>query len=500
MHWIDTDEGDAAPASNKMRGDLPQSTISISSNLGLAQSPRRRSIRHVSSMEIVLPPMPEEEGEETLSDQNSDENDRANAGDVQDQGDDDSAVGGYESMPKLHSASVLHRLRSGDSQSSYHELDDSRDLESQQTIHKSQPSRISWLFGGAQKKEASPRASTRGGGGENDSGVALTGMHPPENTHTVETESTGTPNKESAGRSRFSFLQTILQSHKEENGDFSQPDLSVGEFRQARGLKRVRQKPSNTTYVASTRATRIFRDGLGCAVGGVLLDVLLVKSVEFTLRFVEVKLREALPPVSMTFQLDAESNGRERTSDTLSGSGLDVANLVLDGADISRVKHVEIIVHLLKVPMREAIGMVQSWASRMVGTDIPDHWDAFVQENPATFERLVRERKLKLARKNQYGYSPVESAGKSVDSPQPTVDSLDMTRGSTISENSTDTATQKDLLVTALSLRYCNITARGIGILVDSLRLNQTLVSLNLCGNFINTAAAAASLGMPPAF
>jgi hypothetical protein len=46
-----------------------------------------------------------------------------------------------------------------------------------------------------------------------------------------------------------------------------------------------------------------------------------------------------------------------------------------------------------------------------------------------------------------------------------------------------------------LSVRYCDITARGVGILVDSLRWNHHLAALDLCGNSIDTDASAASLG-----
>jgi hypothetical protein len=409
---------------------------------------------------------------------------------------------GNESWPDISAVRIIKRMRSGDSTASYNELDDV-EAQTQPAAAQSHPrnnrgSRVSWLFG----RVSTPKKGSLTGTNDvmapanTDAFTARKALESKDDEEDLPAPPA--PRKSNAGPSRFSFLKNIVQSYKEEQG----PDTLQGADFGFRGVRGTKGTPVQQNMpMASTRSTRMFGDGLGSAVGGVAVEGLIVRPVEFTLRQLEVSLREVLPVASLALshQTSDRCVGNERSSDQslFRNDATDPLHLILDGMNISREKHVEMLIWLLKTPLKEGIVMMRKWASVAVGNEIPDHWDDFVQENSNAFVSRVKARHMRLPQKRapsdpSRSSSPLANHsihGHDSFSSMTTTSSSDAVGQRLPSEGGTD------MHLVGLSVRYCDITARGVGILVDSLRWNHHLAALDLCGNSIDTDASAASLG-----
>ena len=161
---------------------------------------------------------------------------------------------------------------------------------------------------------------------------------------------------------------------------------------------------SLTNFPQSTRARERAVDGFGAVIGGVLFDKLVIKKIEFTPRYLELKLHEILPIIVNKSQMDNVTSisplnlnkltpAKELTSNI--GSILTEGYLILDGVDFSREKHVEIIIKVLDLQIEKSIELLKSWVDNSIdlSTDIPDHWEDFINKNFSVFSQKVREAK-----------------------------------------------------------------------------------------------------------
>jgi hypothetical protein len=314
---------------------------------------------------------------------------------------------------------------------------------------------------------------------------------------------------------RFTTLKQILGQHNDQDGTSlkSSPTASAGEMKGVKGTKTdlVMSENGNGLNNAnhhSARAREKCPDGIGAIIGGVLFEKLVVRRIEFSPRLLEVRLREILPliswkneKISTTTPLNTnkitpfhelamlDAAGNQQQQQFLSYDG----HLILDGVDFSRDKHVEILIRVVDLPIEKSVELLQGWVSNSIenaGSDIPDHWEDFVANNILLFSQKVKELK-DYSQPHSSSSSAVPSSGSFGHLPP------SPRHGPGIQSKSRSHDARKDELqhIQHLDLRYCHITNRGVALLVDSLRKNNYLLSLNLTGNSISHDSAAASLG-----
>lgn len=276
----------------------------------------------------------------------------------------------------------------------------------------------------------------------------------------------------------------------------SNSNSNLSEAGDIKGIKGTKIEPlvsgGITQATASARARERLPDGLGAIIGGVLFEKLIVKKVEFTPRYLELKLVDIMPlPINKSEQYLKPLNANKITPfrELISGTNnlsYD-RHLILDGVDFSREKHIEILIRVLDLPIEKSVEMLKDWVSKSIEqatSDIPDHWEDFITNNSTVFSQKIRELKEQIT--DNRSSPPLLS----IDSSYP--------RDSSRSNNSNSKNSQhsdEDSFIQHLDLRYCQITNRGISLLVHSLRANEKLKTLNLTGNMINRDSAAASLG-----
>jgi len=453
---------------------------------------------------------------------------------------DDSLGESYKSSCKTDSGKIsVERIHSHDSQctssvdapnksrsilrmlsnESYNELD-AVDVEAQhrtqpEIVQESRPSRISQSIHkllGIVRKESDV---THGDNAETTNVMrqnSTAGDEKRESSLVVDTHG-------SQPRSRFSFLRAMLHPNVSPRGE---SDMSFGDFGDLKGIKGSRPVP--TSLPSGSRTTRAVGDGLGAAVGGVDFEALLVKKSEFSVRTLELQLKDIKPAPTLKLR-DEKAMGQNRgspsspTASELFREDTDINPLFLslNGTDLSREKHLEMIIKIIKLPITESISMVQSWSVAGVTGDLPHHWGTFVEQNPVAFSEKVktcrdgggfRYRIQRTDSGSPRSSAPLvsldESGNESISFPRTIPDSFSKrvpSPDSSLDIYSTHNTngSSRDLLceefIHGLSLRYCDITPRGVSILVDSLRQNSTLRTLDLQGNHISRDNAAASLG-----
>jgi hypothetical protein len=276
----------------------------------------------------------------------------------------------------------------------------------------------------------------------------------------------------------------------------------------------------NNANTQSARAREKCPEGVGAIIGGVLFEKLVVKKNEFSPRLLELRLRDILPLASWknekistsTTPLNTNKITPFREVEVMTGNQQFLSydgHLILDGVDFSRDKHVEILIRVIDLPIEKSLELLEGWitnsiehaattvmnssASAAASGEIPEHWEDFIANNILIFSQKVKEMKESSSQ-----------AMSSSSSSSPSFDPLSLSlppsprhgHGLQAKSRSNPLAQKNEMQrIQHLDLRYCHMTNRGVSLLVDSLRKNTCLLSLNLTGNSISRDSAAASLG-----
>jgi hypothetical protein len=310
---------------------------------------------------------------------------------------------------------------------------------------------------------------------------------------------------------RYTTLKQILGT--EERGMYTSAPADTS-MRDVKGIKGTRKEISGGAAVGATSARARERTpaGLGAVFGGILFDKLVVRQVEFTPRFLEMKLQEILPMLFTATTTGSPLHANRITpfheigSETQSAHPLSYdGHLALDGVDFSRDKHVEILLRILDLPIERSLELIKCWVTFSIEQAtadglLADHWEEFLTSNKNIFSQRVREAKL-LQSEGKRGSpalgqdSLVASFPSSSSSKRP-VERHRSLDSSSLDSSSLDSSSKGESLhIQHLDVRYCQMTNRGVTLLVDSLRKNHSLLSLNLSGNSISRDSTAASIG-----
>lgn len=306
---------------------------------------------------------------------------------------------------------------------------------------------------------------------------------------------------------RFTTLKQILG----QDGISTSPMLGeTGEIKGVKGTKidfvMSNNNGMNNAITQSARARERCPDGVGAIIGGVLFEKLVVKKNEFSPRLLELRLREILPlfsrkgeKITTSTPLNTNKIIPFREVGLIAGNQQFLSydgHLILDGVDFSRDKHVEVLIRVLDLPIEKSIELLQEWVSNSIessSSDIPEHWEDFMANNILIFSQKVKEMK-------EYSQSTSSSSSSAITSgsfdPITLPPSPRHGHGVGLKPRSNHHVRKNELQhIQHLDLRYCQMTNRGVALLIDSLRKNTFLLSLNLTGNSISRDSTAASLG-----
>jgi hypothetical protein len=347
------------------------------------------------------------------------------------------------------------------------------------------------------------------------------------NLSLVEEEMDDIPPQQLTPKGRYTTLKQILGT--DERGGYTSAPADTS-FKDVKGIKGTRMEfivmgdgaTSASAGATSARARERTPAGLGAVFGGVLFERLVVRKTEFTPRLLEMKLHEILPisfaNTSASPKTSTPLNTNKITTFREFGVGTHTStphhpqlsydgHLALDGVDFSRDKHVEVLLRILDLPIDKSIEMIQSWVTLSINqstatatdTFLTDRWEEFVTSNTTLFNQKVREAKmLRLEEKRvspSLGQDSLVTTFPSSPGVPQNSNRLQRQYSAESASSSGGKGMDSMMRIQHLDVRYCQLTNRGVTLLVDSLRKNLSLASLNLSGNSISRDNTAASLG-----